>query len=115
MSVRSAARSWTSRVRSSSRQQRSRQQHCSDVLLGYVLDLLQVSRHQGRGLSPRAGQGLLAAARSWSLLQGRDHVRVDDVQAVLSAVFEHRLDAGTPGGVDQPLSQALLQSVNALH
>ena len=71
-------------------QQRSRQQHCSDALLGYVLDLLQVSRHQGRVL-PRAGQGLLAAARSWSLLQGRDHVRVDDVQAVLAGVFEHRL------------------------
>ena len=96
-------------------QQRSRQQHCSDALLGYVLDLLQASRQQSRGLSPRAGQGLLAAARSWSLLQGRDHVRIDDVQAVLAAVFEHRLDAGTPGGGDHPLSQALLHSVDALH
>ena len=95
-------------------QQRCRQQHCSDDLIGYVLDLMAASRSGGHGLSPRASQGLVAAARAWSLLEGRDHVRIDDVQAVLPAVAEHRLDAGVPSGADQPLSQALLQSVDAL-
>ena len=95
-------------------QQRCRQQHCSDDLISYVLDLITASRVGGHGLSPRAGQGLVAAAQAWSLLEGRDHVRVDDVQAVLPAVAEHRLDAGVPSGADQPLSQALLQSVDAL-
>ena len=95
-------------------QQRCRQQHCSDELISYVLDLMAASRGGGHGLSPRASQGLVAAARAWSLLEGRDHVRIDDVQAVLPAVAEHRLDAGVPSGADQPLSQALLQSVDAL-
>tara|TARA_B100002052_G_scaffold233558_1_gene216657 strand:- start:1716 stop:2627 length:912 start_codon:yes stop_codon:yes gene_type:complete len=95
-------------------QQRCRQQHCSDELISYVLDLMAASRRGGHGLSPRASQGLVAAARAWSLLEGRDHVRIDDVQAVLPAVAEHRLDAGVPSGADQPLSQALLQSIDAL-
>ena len=95
-------------------QQHCRQQHCSDDLISYVLDLMAASRRGGHGLSPRASQGLVAAARAWSLLEGRDHVRIDDVQAVLPAVAEHRLDAGVPSGADQPLSQALLQSVDAL-
>lgn len=95
-------------------QQHCRQQHCSDDLISYILDLMAASRRGGHGLSPRASQGLVAAARAWSLLEGRDHVRIDDVQAVLPAVAEHRLDAGVPSGADQPLSQALLQSVDAL-
>ena len=95
-------------------QQRCRQQHCSDELISYVLDLMAASRRGGHGLSPRASQGVVAAARAWSLLEGRDHVRIDDVQAVLPAVAEHRLDAGVPSGADQPLSQALLQSIDAL-
>lgn len=95
-------------------QQHCRQQHCSDDLISYVLDLMAASRRGGHGLSPRASQGLMAAARAWSLLEGRDHVRIDDVQAVLPAVAEHRLDAGVPSGADQPLSQSLLQSVDAL-
>lgn len=97
-------------------QQQCRQQHTSGLLLDYVLDLVEASRGAGVGLSPRASQGLLAAARAWSLLQGRDHVRIDDVQAVFPSVAEHRLDSGAladhSGG--SPLSQTVLQKVNAL-
>jgi MoxR-like ATPase len=75
-------------------QQQADAQHCSTALLDYVLDLAAFSRRAdqpGTGLSPRACQGLVAAARAWSLLQGRDHVTPADVQAVLPAVSEHRL------------------------
>ena len=95
-------------------QRRCQQQHCSEQLIGYALDLVAASRRGAHGLSPRASQGLIAAAKAWSLLQGRDHVRIDDVQSVFSAVAEHRLDAGVPGGAEQPLSQVLLRSVDAL-
>jgi MoxR-like ATPase len=87
-------------------QQRAAAQHCSSALLDYVLDLAAFSRRAdqaGTGLSPRACQGLVAAARAWSLLEGRDHVTPADVQAVLPAVAEHRLagDAATLlAGVD---------------
>ena len=95
-------------------QQRCAAQHCSDLLIDYVLDLVEVSRQQDPGLSPRASQGLLAAARAWSLLDGRDHVVIDDVQAVVPAVVEHRLDAGCPARHGAPHSKALLQAVPAL-
>lgn len=97
-------------------QQRCRQQHCSEGLIDYVLDLVTASRRSGIGLSPRASQGLLAAARAWSLLDGRDHVTLEDVQTVMPAVVEHRLDGGMPSEADGrvPLSQALLQQVDAL-
>ena len=77
-------------------QQRCAAQHCSELLLDYVLDLMEASRLRQVGLSPRASQGLVAAAKAWSLLEGRDHVVIDDVQAVFAAVVEHRLDAGCP-------------------
>ena len=95
-------------------QQRCVNQHCSELLVDYVLDLVEVSRQRHRGLSPRASQGLLAAARAWSLLQGRDHVVIDDVQAILPAVVEHRLDAGSPARHGAPHSEALVQAVPAL-
>ena len=87
-------------------QRQAAAQHCSTALLDYVLDLAAFSRRSdqvGTGLSPRACQGLVAAARAWSLLEGRDHVTPDDVQAVLPAVAEHRLQrdaAALLAGVD---------------
>jgi MoxR-like ATPase len=90
-----------------------RRQHCSDTLLGYVLDLMAASRGpegSGAPLSPRASQGLVAAARAWALLAGRDHVTPADVQAVFPAVAEHRLD---PAGSGER-SAALLRQVDAI-
>lgn len=98
-------------------QERCERQHCSPALLDYVLDLLAASRESGSPglpLSPRAGLGLLAAARGWSLLEGRGHVVPDDVQAVLAAVCEHRLDGGQVGEGSGERSRALLAAVDGL-
>jgi MoxR-like ATPase len=98
-------------------QEAVRRQHCSPALIDYVLDLLARSREgsvPGLPLSPRAGLALLAAARAWALLAGRDHVIPDDVQAVLAAVCEHRLDGGVPGGAAGEHSRRLLEAVEAL-
>jgi MoxR-like ATPase len=97
-------------------QELCRRQHSSPALLEYVLDLLACSRRgEGRGLplSPRAGRGLVAAARAWALIEGRGHVLPDDVQAVLAPVCEHRLDGGQPEG-EAALSHGLLEAVTAL-
>jgi MoxR-like ATPase len=64
------------------------------ALIDYVQNLLTQSRRMAlfsEGLSPRAGLALLQAARAWALLDGRNHVLPDDVQAVLGAVAGHRL------------------------
>jgi MoxR-like ATPase len=94
-------------------QRHCRQQHCSETLLDYLLDLIAASRapqSPGAPLSPRASQGLLAAARAWALLQGRSFVTPDDVQAVFPAVAEHRLDPAASG----QLSRTLLEQVDAI-
>jgi len=68
--------------------------HCAEPLLDYVQALLQFSRDSGlwlQGLSPRAGLGLVRAARAWALIEGRNQVIPDDVQAVLPAIVGHRL------------------------
>ncbi|MGB7754866.1 MAG: AAA family ATPase [Salinisphaera sp.] len=75
-----------------------------DPLLDYLQALIERSRRDGmfeRGLSPRGGLALRRAAQAWALIDGRDHVLPDDVQAVLPAVVDHRLTrrergAGTP-------------------
>jgi len=43
------------------------------------------------GLSPRAALALLHSARAWALIEGRDKVIPEDVQAVLPGVAGHRL------------------------
>ncbi len=76
-----------------------RQIHVAPALIDYVQALVAHTRHAAtwqHGLSPRAGLGLLAAARAWALLAGRDHVLPEDVQAVLPTVATHRLQV--PGG-----------------
>ncbi|MBI2803074.1 MAG: MoxR family ATPase [Gammaproteobacteria bacterium] len=70
--------------------------HVAEPLLDYVQALLKYSRHDVefvQGLSPRAGMGLLRAARAWALVNGRGHVVPEDVQRVLPKVVTHRLQA----------------------
>ena len=93
--------------------------HASEAVVDYVLRLVEATRTQtsfALGLSPRGSLALLAAARAWALLAGRDHVLPEDVQTVLPAVAGHRLrdiadPAGHGGGA---LVQWLLREVPAL-
>ncbi len=76
--------------------------YASDAILDYVYALIQGTRHTGEfrhGLSPRAGLGLLAAARAWAWLAGRDRVLPDDVQAIFPFVARHRLIASHSGAL----------------
>jgi len=68
--------------------------HIAPALLDYVQALVESSRRAPQftgGLSPRAGLGLIAAARAWAFVTGREAVLPEDVQAVLPAVAGHRL------------------------
>ncbi|MFB6260665.1 MAG: AAA family ATPase, partial [Thiohalorhabdaceae bacterium] len=68
--------------------------HAAEALIDYVQSLVAHTRQVGRfrtGLSPRAGLALLRAAQAWALVDGRDAVIPEDVQAVFGAVAGHRL------------------------
>jgi MoxR-like ATPase len=75
-------------------QDAARAVHASPALIDYVQALAAHTRTTPlwqAGLSPRACLALLAVARAWSLLDGRDHILPEDVQAVLPGVIAHRL------------------------
>lgn len=88
--------------------------HVGDKLLDYVQALLAASRNLPeltQGLSPRCGIGLLGAARAWALLEGRDHVRPEDVQAVFPSVAAHRLHATDGRASGNVLARQLIEAV----
>jgi MoxR-like ATPase len=83
------------------------------ALLDYVQRLLEQSRRMPGlvyGLSPRAGLGLVRAARAWALMEGRRHVLPDDIQTVFPAIAEHRLEQGESSKSSERV-QRLLDSV----
>ena len=66
----------------------------SEPLLDYLQALIAATR-SGQwfvtGLSPRAGLAVLRAARAHALMDSRDYVAPEDVQAILPQTIAHRL------------------------
>ncbi|MFL6650354.1 MAG: AAA family ATPase [Sulfurifustaceae bacterium] len=86
--------------------------HAADALLDYVQRLITTTRENpafALGLSPRGGLALLRAARAWALLEGRDMVVPEDVQAVAPAVIAHRVRHTAEARADA--IEALLQTI----
>ena len=89
----------------------------SASLLDYVQRLVAFSRTEPwfeYGVSPRGALALLHSAKAWALLEGRDYVIPEDIQAVMMEVLGHRLRganelAGVPGG---QLAEKILSSVD---
>jgi len=79
-------------------------------ILGYLVDIAGATRHSPAlqlGVSPRGTTALLATARSWAWLSGRDYVTPDDVKAMARPTLRHRialrpeaeLEGASPDGV----------------
>ena len=88
----------------------------SDALIDYVLAIVRHTRENPlyrEGLSPRAGLALRRSAQAWALVEGRNNVLPEDVQAVLPAVVTHRLlpEDSTEHADTGRLAQQLLESV----
>lgn len=91
----------------------------SETLVNYILRLVEATRTHAQlefGLSPRGSLALLAAAKAWTFLAGRDYVIPEDVQVVFPAVASHRLreQNSSQGFVSTALVQNLLDEVPAL-
>ena len=81
-------------------QQQVKEVFVSPALLDYVQAIVRHTRESARylhGLSPRAALSLLSASRAWALLDGRNAVLPEDVQAVLPGVVSHRLQSVQEG------------------
>jgi MoxR-like ATPase len=100
----------------SSWQKQVGQVHCSEALLDYVQDVLEATRASMQftnGLSPRAGLALMHAAQAWALLEGRDMVLPEDVQAVAPSVIAHRLRP-TEGSSEQSVEAKIKQLLESV-
>ncbi|MDH5392630.1 MAG: MoxR family ATPase [Gammaproteobacteria bacterium] len=97
-------------------QQQSKQVHVSENIINYILQIVEKTRHEAgfiHGLSPRAGMALKRASQSWAFVHNRDYVLPEDIQAVYSAVCEHRLERHYEQAESsvQQLSRKILDSI----
>ncbi len=63
-------------------------------VLGYVVDLCRATRTNpslSLGASPRGSTALLATAKAWAWLSGRDYCTPDDVKALARPTLRHRV------------------------
>ncbi|ROP26739.1 MoxR-like ATPase [Pseudokineococcus lusitanus] len=85
-------------------------------VLGYVVDVVRATREApslSLGVSPRGATMLLAAARAWAWLTGRDYVTPDDVKALVPATLGHRVQLRPEAELEGVTVEAVLASVLA--
>lgn len=93
---------------------------CSDSLIDYIYKLASHTRKSSEclhGLSPRAVIALLHASKAWALIEGRDYLIPDDIQAVFPYLAEHRISpqSSIQHGITAeytPISQNILRLVD---
>ncbi|MHC5064646.1 MAG: AAA family ATPase [Planctomycetota bacterium] len=85
-------------------------------LVAYLVSLADATRRSPEvtmGVSPRGAQCLHRACKAWAYVAGRDYVIPDDVRALLSPVFAHRMSM--PGGLEaaEDFLENLMRSVRS--
>ncbi len=90
----------------------------TDQLLDYLQRLVNLTRMDEKfshGLSPRGALAWLRASKAWALIQQRDYVVPDDIQAVMPAVVGHRINSSEHGQLDNSQGlDYLIQNVDVL-
>jgi len=90
--------------------------HAEPSVLTYVVDLAQATRRApatALGVSPRGATALLATARAWAWLAGRDFVTPDDVQTLARPTFRHRIKLRPEAELEGMSADTVLESVLA--
>jgi MoxR-like ATPase len=85
-------------------------------VLGYVVDVCRATRTSpsvSLGVSPRGATALLAAAKAWAWLSGRDFVTPDDVKALSGPALRHRLSLRPEAELDGVTADGVLDGVLA--
>ena len=95
-------------------QENAQRVHVAPALLDYAQAIVEHTRRSpdfAAGLSPRAALALVHSARAWALIEGRDKVIPEDVQAVLPGVAAHRLRPAHDGARRIDIGATLLAAV----
>ncbi|WP_062344680.1 AAA family ATPase [Herbidospora yilanensis] len=90
--------------------------HVSPEVLAYIVDLARATRQSpslGLGVSPRGATALLAAARAWGWLSGRDYVTPDDVKALARPALRHRVQLRPEAELEGATADGVLDGILA--
>jgi MoxR-like ATPase len=85
-------------------------------VLGYIVDVARATRSAPSvrlGVSPRGATALLASARAWAWLSGRDYVTPDDVKALARPALRHRVQLRPEAELEGVTVDAVLDGVLA--
>jgi MoxR-like ATPase len=83
-------------------------------VIGYVVDVCRATRQSPAvrlGVSPRGATALLAVARAWAWLSGRDYVTPDDVKALARPALRHRLELRPEAELEGVTADGVLDGV----
>ncbi len=92
----------------------SQEVYVSDALLDYLQAILKYTRQSAQfnaGLSPRAGLNIKQCSQAWAMLDGRDYVIPEDIQAILPSVADHRLISNSTLTSNADKIETLLKAV----
>ncbi len=84
----------------------------TEKVMNYIVRIVSETRKSKSltlGASPRATIALARCARAWALLEGRDYVTPQDVQAVVRPVLTHRLVLSLDAGMRSLTAAEVLQ------
>ncbi|MEU4087582.1 AAA family ATPase [Streptomyces aureus] len=88
----------------------------SPEITGYVVDLCRATRESPSltlGVSPRGATALLATARAWAWLTGRDYVIPDDVKALALPTLRHRVQLRPEAEMEGVTADSVINAILA--
>jgi MoxR-like ATPase len=86
------------------------------AIIGYIVELARATRaapSAALGVSPRGATALLATARAWAWLAGREFVTPDDVQSLARPTFRHRIQLRPEAELEGVSVDGVLETVLA--
>lgn len=85
-------------------------------VMGYVVDICRATRDSPSfmlGVSPRGATALLASARAWAWLTGRDYVIPDDVKSFALPTLRHRVQLRPEAEMEGVTADSVINSILA--
>jgi len=85
-------------------------------VIGYVVDICRATRDSPSftlGVSPRGATALLASARAWAWLTGRDYVIPDDIKSFALPTLRHRVQLRPEAEMEGVTADSVINSILA--
>jgi MoxR-like ATPase len=95
-------------------QKTAKEIHLADSIIDYLQDLVAHTRNSNlfvAGLSTRACLGLIDAVKGYAMIQGREFVIIEDVQALFPYLVAHRLEPISELINSEQIGQSIIEAV----